>query len=57
MEKRENLSWMKEAYFNCLKENVSKRKIEIACMKGLGEMDDNGPNETTMDINKRVLKR
>ena len=48
---------MKEAYFNCLKENVSKRKIEIACMKGLGEMDDNGPNETTMDINKRVLKR
>ena len=26
-------------------------------MKGLGEMDDDELNETTMDINKRVLRK
>ena len=47
----------KEAYLNSLDENVRKGKIEIARMKGLGEMDEDELNETTMDINKRVLKK
>ncbi len=32
-------------------------KVDIARMKGLGEMDAEELNETTMDINKRVLRK
>ena len=46
----------KEAYLNSLPENVRSR-AEIARMKGLGEMDAEELNETTMDINKRVLRK
>ena len=46
----------KEAYMNSLPENV-RAKAEIARMKGLGEMDAEELNETTMDINKRVLRK
>ena len=46
----------KEAYINSLDENVRAR-AEIARMKGLGEMDAEELNETTMDINKRVLRK
>ena len=46
----------KEAYLASLPENVRNR-AEIARMKGLGEMDAEELNETTMDINKRVLRR
>ena len=46
----------KEAYLNSLDENVRAR-AEIARMKGLGEMDAEELNETTMDINKRVLRK
>ncbi len=46
----------KEDYLNSLDENV-RNKAEIARMKGLGEMDDDELNETTMDINKRVLRK
>ena len=46
----------KEAYLNSLDENVRTR-AEIARMKGLGEMDAEELNETTMDINKRALRK
>lgn len=46
----------KEAYLATLPENVRNR-AEIARMKGLGEMDAEELNETTMDINKRVLRK
>ena len=46
----------KEAYLNSLDESVRNR-AEIARMKGLGEMDAEELNETTMDINKRVLRK
>ena len=46
----------KEAYLATLDENV-RAKAEIARMKGLGEMDAEELNETTMDINKRVLRK
>ena len=46
----------KESYLNSLDENVRAR-AEIARMKGLGEMDAEELNETTMDINKRVLRK
>ena len=46
----------KEAYLATLDENV-RSKAEIARMKGLGEMDAEELNETTMDINKRVLRK
>ena len=46
----------KEAYLKSLDENVRAR-AEIARMKGLGEMDAEELNETTMDINKRVLRK
>ena len=46
----------KEEYLNSLPENVRNR-AEIARMKGLGEMDASELNETTMDIEKRTLRR
>ena len=46
----------KEEYLKSLDENV-RNKAEIARMKGLGEMDAEELNETTMDINKRVLRK
>ena len=46
----------KEKYLASLPESVRNR-AEIARMKGLGEMDDDELNETTMDINKRILRK
>ena len=46
----------KEKYLASLPENV-RQKAEIARMKGLGEMDAEELNETTMDIEKRVLRK
>ena len=46
----------KQLYLNSLPENVRSR-VEIARMKGLGEMDAEELCETTMDINKRTLRR
>ena len=46
----------KEAYLATLPENVRQR-AEIARMKGLGEMDAEELNETTMDIEKRILRK
>ena len=46
----------KENYLMSLPENV-RAKAEIARMKGLGEMDAEELNETTMDIHKRVLRQ
>ena len=46
----------KEAYLATLPENVRGR-VEIARMKGLGEMDASELNETTMDIEKRILRK
>ena len=43
-------------YLKSLDEGV-RSKAEIARMKGLGEMDAEELNETTMDINKRVLRK
>ncbi len=43
-------------YMNSLPENIRSR-AEVARMKGLGEMDAEELNETTMDINKRVLRK
>ena len=43
-------------YMASLAENV-RNKVEIARMKGLGEMDAEELNETTMDIEKRVLRK
>ncbi len=46
----------KEAYLASLPDNVRQR-AEIARMKGLGEMDAEELNETTMDIEKRTLRK
>ena len=46
----------KEEYLKSLPENIRSR-AEIARMKGLGEMDAEELNETTMDIEKRVLRK
>ncbi len=46
----------KERYLMTLPENV-RQKAEIARMKGLGEMDADELNETTMDIEKRILRK
>ena len=46
----------KVTYLNNLPENVRNR-AEIARMKGLGEMDAEELNETTMDIEKRTLRK
>ncbi len=46
----------KDIYLASLPENVRNR-AEIARMKGLGEMDAEELNETTMDINKRILRK
>ncbi len=46
----------KEKYLQSLPENV-RQKAEIARMKGLGEMDAEELNETTMDIEKRILRK
>ena len=44
----------RDAYLASLNPNT---KYEIARMKGLGEMDAEELNETTMDINKRILRK
>ncbi len=46
----------KEDYLASLSETIRNR-AEIARMKGLGEMDADELNETTMDIEKRVLRK
>ena len=46
----------KDRYLASLPENVRNR-AEIVRMKGLGEMDAEELNETTMDINKRILRK
>ena len=46
----------KEKYLASLPEST-KNRVEIARMKGLGEMDAEELNETTMDINKRILRK
>ena len=44
----------RDEYLQTLSPNT---KYDIARMKGLGEMDAEELNETTMDINKRVLRQ
>lgn len=44
----------KDQYLASLAPNV---KVEVSRMKGLGEMDADELNDTTMDINKRVLRQ
>ena len=46
----------KDEYLASLPENI-KNRVEIARMKGLGEMDATELNETTMDIEKRTLRK
>ncbi|MBE6140265.1 MAG: DNA topoisomerase (ATP-hydrolyzing) subunit B [Firmicutes bacterium] len=44
----------KEDYLATLNPNT---KVEVTRMKGLGEMDADELNDTTMDINKRILRK
>ena len=44
----------RDSYIASLNDNT---KYDVARMKGLGEMDAEELNETTMDINKRVLRK
>ena len=46
----------RDTYLNSLPENIRNR-VEITRMKGLGEMDPEELNETTMDIEKRTLRK
>lgn len=46
----------RDAYLNSLPENIRNR-VEITRMKGLGEMDPEELNETTIDIEKRTLRK
>ncbi|MBR4230787.1 MAG: DNA topoisomerase (ATP-hydrolyzing) subunit B [Bacilli bacterium] len=46
----------KDKYLATLTDGV-RQKAEVARMKGLGEMDAEELNETTMDIEKRVLRK
>ena len=46
----------KEDYLNSLSD-TNRDKVVISRMKGLGEMDAEELNETTMDINQRVLRK
>ena len=46
----------KDKYIASLDKSV-RNKVEVARMKGLGEMDAEELNETTMDIEKRVLRK
>ena len=46
----------RDEYLATLPESVRNR-VDIARMKGLGEMDAEELNETTMDIEKRVLRK
>ena len=46
----------RDEYLNSLPENIRNR-VEITRMKGLGEMDPEELNETTMDIEKRTLRK
>ena len=44
----------RDQYIASLNDNT---KYDVARMKGLGEMDAEELNETTMDINKRILRK
>ena len=46
----------RDEYLATLDEKI-RSKAEIARMKGLGEMDAEELNETTMDINQRILRK